>query len=215
MWPIQFGKRLYVTEGWGGMSGLWAKLRGGLTRRTETAINRIKQTEATKAKDIANSPENKRILTPFDMPMPKKYTSPPQQLWMQSAYVRGSTQKMTDVARQIIGLPLDAALLQMRFSVKKKAVTVMHLLSTIKSSIMRQGGNPAYYYIKSATVGRGTYLKRLDIKGRGKFGIERRGHAFVRICCHKPDPRALVKKLLRIKKIPREDKPIMKRLDYC
>ena len=220
------------------MSGLWDKLRGGFSR-TDAAINRIKRAKAeikaehhehstlsepveTLSTDpIAKGPEISKELQqsidPWDLNATIiKRHAPPTQVWMQSPYVRGSTQKMTDLSRRIIGLPLDAALLQMRFCPKKKAATVMQVLSAIKSTIMRSGGNAAYYYIKSATVGRGTYLKRIDIKGRGRFGVQWRGHAFIRICCHKPDPRVLTHKLLKIKKIPREDKPIMiKSLDYC
>jgi len=232
---LRIGRRF--ASGWG-MSGLWDKLRGGFGR-TDAAISRIRQARAeaeaksktkhettsselaaastadpiTKGPEISKEPE--QPIDPWNLSPTVKPHIPPTQLWMQSPYVRGSTQKMTDLSRQIIGLPLDAALLQMRFCPKKKAATVMQVLSAIKSTIMRSGGNAAYYYIKSATVGRGTYLKRLDIKGRGRFGVQWRGHAFIRICCHKPDPKALAHKLLKIKKIPREDKPIMKSLDYC
>jgi len=135
-------------------------------------------------------------------------------IWMQSRFFRGSTMKLNMLARQIIGLPLDAAMLQMQFSPKKPARVVMQLLSHLKVTIQRHRDNPALYYIKEAPVGRGTYLKRLDIKGRGRCGMHWRGHAFIRICCHKPDPAVLVRKMLKIKKIPREDKPILKKLDY-
>lgn len=111
-------------------------------------------------------------------------------------------------------IPLDAALLQMHFSKRKLGQVVKQLLSQLKGSLIKSKADPAYFYVKSAVVGRGTYLKRLEIKARGKHGIQWRGHAFIRVCVHKPDPKALVKKMLKVKHIPREDVPIMKRLDY-
>lgn len=138
----------------------------------------------------------------------------PASLWMQSPFSRGSMQKLNMVARQVQDLPLDAALLQMKFSPKRAAQVVSDVLTRIKAEIVRYGGDPAYYYVKEATVGRGTYLKRIDIKGRGRHGIQWRGHRMVRICCYKPDPEKIVRKLLRIRKFRRDDKPVLTRLNY-
>ncbi len=140
--------------------------------------------------------------------------SVPASLWMQSPFSRGSMQKLNAVARQVQDLPLDAALLQMKFSPKRAAQIVADVLTRIKVEIVRYGGDPAYYYVKEANVGRGTYLKRIDIKGRGRHGIQWRGHRMVRICCYKPDPERIARKLLRIRKFRRDDKPVLTRLNY-
>lgn len=213
-----------------GMSGLWGRIKDRWSR-TEAIVQKLKltaqdnpSTGSQKVTDHADNPSNlnsRNTVTSTNLvdqvlqgKRPWTLHNPPKEYWMQSPYVRGSTQKMTDLARRIIGLPLDAALLQMRFCEKKKAKVVLQVLSNMKMQLRRWGANTSYYYIKSATVGRGTYLKRLDIKGRGRHGVEWRGHTFIRIGCHCPNPQTLVRKLLKIKKIPREDKPIMKRLDY-
>lgn len=136
------------------------------------------------------------------------------ELWMQTPFFRGSTQKLNLLGRQISGLQLDAAILQMRFSPKKAAKEALEVLCKIRLKIQGEGARPAEFYIKQIDVGRGTYLKRMDFKGRGRFGIMWKGHRFMRVCVHKPDPRRLVAKLLRIKHFPREDKPILRKLDY-
>lgn len=217
------------------MSGLWERFRNRLTR-TESKIEKIR---AEEDKMRLEGDNNQKPLTtttttttnqntsgdlsggssPWDLMEAKKQAAriklpPPELLWMQSPYVRGSTQKLTDMTRLIIGLPLDAALLQMHFSPKKMSDVVETVLAKIKLTLRFRGANPAEYYIKTATVGRGTYLKRLEIRGRGQRGIQWRGHAFVRICVYKPDPKEFVKKMLKVKHIPREDKPIMKKIDY-
>lgn len=214
--------------GWG-MGGLWERLKNGFSR-TDTAIQRIRASR--ESNELADPPAKKKssksdssseshageIASPWDAiqlhKQSRRQVPPPDVLWMQSPFVRGSTLKLTSMARQIIGSPLDAALLQMHFSKRKMAEVVETLLQHMKSSLIRSRANPAHYFVKSATVGRGTYLKRPDIRARGRCGIEQRGHAFVRICLYKPDPRAFVQKMLKIKTIPREDRPITKKLDY-
>lgn len=197
------------------MSTLWDRVRSGFSR-TDVAIQKLKAEGRTGPVAPIKS-SNTPPISPFDAieaAKKREKLPPPTQLWMQSHFIRGSTQKMTGLARQIIGLPLDAALLQMYFSKRKMARTVVDVLSNMKGTLRQKGADPAYFYIKSATVGRGVYLKRLEIRARGQHGVQWRGHAFIRICAHRPDPLQVVKKMLKIKKFPREDRPVMKKLDY-
>jgi ribosomal protein L22 len=203
-----------LASSWG-MSSLWERVRGGFSR-TDAAVEKLKAQQKVKAPGATNNSEIKSA-SPWDAIQKAQLgvkEPAPTQLWMHSPFIRGSTLKMTGLARQIIGLPLDAAILQMHFSKKKMSKTVTDLLSSMKGTLKQKGANTAYYYIKSATVGRGVYLKRLEIRARGKRGIQWRGHTFIRVCCHRPDPASMVRKMLKIRKIFREDKPIMKKLDY-
>lgn len=71
------------------------------------------------------------------------------------------------------------------------------------------------YTVLQAVVGRGTYLKRLDIKGRGRHGIRRRPHAMMRIQLGVLDEQRRIEKLLKQTVILQEDKPVYaKRLSY-
>ena len=214
-----------ASSGWGGMAGMWSRLKNGISR-TDNLIQKLQKRSAEDSAAAGAAPPaqpaparpSPQAQTPWERLRESRMAAlrrpPPTLLWMQSPYVRGSTQKMTAMARQIIGLPLDAALLQMHFSKRRPAQVVKQVLSQLKGTLTKSKALPAHFYVKSAVVGRGTYLKRLEIRARGRHGIQWRGHTFIRICVHKPDPEALVKKMLRIKHIPREDTPIMKRLDY-
>ena len=212
-----------------GMGGLWDRLRDGFGRSTESIIEKKKRMQTIEKSDITKDTNTKdtvkktgtTIMSPWErMEEAKKKAKhqdegPLEELWMRSPFVRGSDMKLNMMARQIINLPLDAAILQMHFSKRKMSKVVLELLTRMKSWLISRRANANYYFVKSASVGRGTYLKRLDIKGRGRMGIQNRGHAFIRVGLYKPDPVKLVKKMLRIKGIPtREDTPIVRKIDY-
>lgn len=127
---------------------------------------------------------------------------------------RCSPQKLADLGRQLSGLPLDAAVLQARFSSKKAAQELYKVLCQAQANALLRGKKPSEYVIKEAVTGRGKYLKRLDIKGRGRCGIIRKPHAFMRFVLEIPDQRKDIAKLLRVKTFQREDKPSYIKLDY-
>lgn len=127
---------------------------------------------------------------------------------------RGSTQKVADLGRQLSGLPLDAALLQAQFSARKAAERLYQALLQAKEEARLRGHLPSEYVIREAVTGRGKYMKRLDIKGRGRCGIIKKGHAFMRFVFEIPDQRKDLAKLLKIKHFPKEQKPVYVKLDY-
>jgi large subunit ribosomal protein L22 len=127
---------------------------------------------------------------------------------------RGSTQKVAELGRQLSGLPLDAALIQTQFSARKAAEKLHQALVQAKEAAKLRGHTPSEYVIKEAVTGRGKYLKRLDIKGRGRCGIIKKGHAFMRFVLEIPDERKELAKLLKVKHFPREQKPAYVKLDY-
>jgi hypothetical protein len=79
---------------------------------------------------------------------------------------------------------------------------------------------PAEWFVVQAMVGRGRYRKRIDIKGRGRFGVRRRPSCFLRIVVGQPDRQLELKRALlrhvnrRMRRVPREDKPVYLRLKY-
>lgn len=73
----------------------------------------------------------------------------------------------------------------------------------------------ARYSIIQAVVGRGTYLRRIDIKGRGRRGIISHPHAMMRIQVGILDEEKRVRKLLRMRDRIQENKPIYwRRIEY-
>lgn len=127
---------------------------------------------------------------------------------------RCSQQKLSDIGRQLGGLPLDAAVLQAKFSSKRAAKTVLEVLSQAQANAKARGKAPSDYVIREAVTGRGKYMKRLDIKGRGRCGIIRKPHAFIRFVLEIPDETKEISKLLRVKTFQKEQKPAYIKLDY-
>jgi len=127
---------------------------------------------------------------------------------------RVSPQKLAMLAKQITGLPLEAAMIQMQFSPKKSAHNIFALLSNVRANLLLKKQNTEKYVVQQALVGRGPYIKKIDIKGRGRHGIIRHPHAFIRILLTIPNERKELTKLVQVKRFPKENKPIMCRLDY-
>lgn len=69
-------------------------------------------------------------------------------------------------------------------------------------------------YCQGGVTGRGKYMKRLDIKGRGRCGLLKKPHALFRFVFEQPDQKKEIRKFLRVKKVAREDKPVYAKLDY-
>lgn len=127
---------------------------------------------------------------------------------------RCSPQKLADLGRQVSGLPIDAAALQMKFSAKRPAKQLYQLLTQAEANAKLRERSPADYVIREAVVGRGKYMKRIDIKGRGRSGIISKPHAFMRFVLEIPDERKEIARLLRVRGVPREHKPAYIKLDY-
>jgi len=142
--------------------------------------------------------------------------------WKASPFVRGSCQKMALLVRQISGLQLDAAVVQMRMSTKKLAQVVLPVLFRIRQAVRMTAGrlglppdSDREFCVGAAVCGRGAYLRRAVIRARGKTDVERRGHVFVRIAAYRPDPLALAQALLTPRRLAhREFLSPPRRVDY-
>ncbi|KAJ9077480.1 39S ribosomal protein L22, mitochondrial, variant 3 [Entomophthora muscae] len=93
-----------------------------------------------------------------------------------------SLQKLTMLANQISGLDINQAILQMQFSQKKASKKIMHNLAFArKNAGLQLNFDPARMYISQAWVGKGNYIKnRIDIKGRGRFGIKEHPYCHIK-----------------------------------
>lgn len=129
---------------------------------------------------------------------------------------RVSAQKLNSLGQLIKGLPLPSAVLQMRYSVKQAARTVHDTLVKGEQTLRCQGGQPntANFIVGQAMVGKGKYIKRIDIKGRGRHGVIWSPHSFMRIQLLLPNVKADLKKLLHVKFYRHEHKPVYGKLDY-
>lgn len=159
------------------------------------------------------SPSKIEAIRPLnELPVQSGIVGGNDMFWMSSPMMyECSTQRLNMLGRLISQLQLDAALLQMEMSPKGTAPMVLDLLLRMKKAVIDAGGKPSLWYVKEAVVGRGEYRKFIDIKGRFRSGVICKGHAQIKICLYRPDLCKVVDKLLKIKKIPREDRPIARK----
>lgn len=95
--------------------------------------------------------------------------------------LRVSPRKLTYLAQQIRGLPAQEALLQMKFSPKRKAALVHKTVqNAINLADIKFQIEPENLQVAECFVNKGHYLKRLRIMGRGAFLCVRRRLA---ACC--------------------------------
>ncbi|CAD6571027.1 MAG: hypothetical protein CYPHOPRED_004259 [Cyphobasidiales sp. Tagirdzhanova-0007] len=89
-----------------------------------------------------------------------------------------SHRKLNDVARLIARKPIDSAILQMQMSDKRVAKTrIKSMLVLARDHAIMKGLRRQELVVREAWVSKGVYLKRLDIKGRGRHGIKMRPEA--------------------------------------
>lgn len=88
-----------------------------------------------------------------------------------TAVFRISPRKLNLLANQISGKPIDFAILQMQFSAKRAARRVRATLVMARDHAEAKGLDPRRLLVSEAWVTKGMYHKRLEIKGRGRFGI--------------------------------------------
>jgi len=84
---------------------------------------------------------------------------------------RISPRKLMLLAKQVKGLKLSEALLQMQFSKKAAAKRVISLLNRAAANVKHNyNGTCDNLYIRAAIIGKGVYLKRMLPHGKGMAG---------------------------------------------
>lgn len=84
-----------------------------------------------------------------------------------------SHRKLNLLGRQIAGKPIDSAILQMTFSEKRASKRIKSMLVVAKDHAQRLGMDEKKLVVAESWVSKGPNVhKRIDIKGRGRFGIK-------------------------------------------
>lgn len=92
-----------------------------------------------------------------------------------TAAFRISPRKLQLLADQIGGgKPVDYSILQMQFSHKRAAKRVKSTLALARDHAIAKGMDPARLVVSEAWVGKGQTFKRIEFKGRGRFGMQTR-----------------------------------------
>ncbi|EIE83601.1 hypothetical protein G6F46_007125 [Rhizopus delemar] len=113
-----------------------------------------------------------------------------------SANFRASPRKLNMIARQIRNLPVDEAIKQMEFSDKRTAKKVLHNLAFARKNAADQK-DMHNMIVAQAWVGKGTYQKRINMHGRGQFGVKDVKRAHIKFIFKEAAPATEASKLDR------------------
>ncbi|XP_044137126.1 39S ribosomal protein L22, mitochondrial isoform X2 [Bufo gargarizans] len=107
--------------------------------------------------------------------------------------IKYSMDKMWYLAKLIKGMSVDQAIAQMEFSDKKGAKIIKEVLLEAQEMAVRMHHveYKSNLYVADSFSGKGTYLKRIRIHGRGRFGIMDKVHChfFVKLVEGPPPPK--------------------------
>lgn len=125
--------------------------------------------------------------------------------WIETEKFKCSPQKLSMLANQISRTRLSHAIIQMQLSPKKASVRIHQLLmrgkamveSSVQNGQKKDAKASTEYWVKQAMVGRGSYVKEIDYKAKGRFGIIRHPEAFIRVELAPWDPQADLARTLK------------------
>jgi ribosomal protein L22 len=110
--------------------------------------------------------------------------------------------KLNHLARLIRGMSLAEAGLQMKMVMKKRGKDVEQMLHRAGCALEHNyGKSRADYYIRRAWVGKGVYLKRIRIHGRGRTGRMTRPTAHLKI--ELAEKESMTKEAIEMRKLVR------------
>jgi len=128
-----------------------------------------------------------------------------------------SHRKLNMLGRQISGKPIDSAILQMMFSEKRASKRIKSMLVVAKDHAVQKGLTEKRLVVSEAWVCKGdNVLKRLEPRGRGRFGIRQHPDSSLHVVLKEGKTRAQLmdeerkRKIKRIASagITREDVPL-------
>ncbi|GAA5889300.1 hypothetical protein JCM8208_007834 [Rhodotorula glutinis] len=89
-----------------------------------------------------------------------------------TANFKTSRRKLNDLSRLVAGRTADEAILQLQASQKKQAPRLLSMLALARDHAMAKGLRREELVVAQSWVTKGPALQRLDIKGRGRFGVK-------------------------------------------
>ncbi|KAJ1958586.1 39S ribosomal protein L22, mitochondrial, partial [Dispira parvispora] len=97
--------------------------------------------------------------------------------------------KLRFLAKQISGKPVQEAIDQMEFSAKRWAKPLLHTLALArKNAKLQKEMDPERLVVHRTWVGKGQYQKRIDYKGRGRFGMKHLYSSHVKFVLREAEP---------------------------
>ncbi|KAN0097620.1 Ribosomal protein L22/L17 [Tylopilus felleus] len=162
---------------WNPMQWIQEKFAPAPKKASERAV---KHQDATPAQDEVfqevSTSDSRAKESPSKTKQPKPAKRPKQPAHehkYSTANFKISHRKLNMLGKQISGKPIDHAIMQMQFSEKRASSRIKSMLATAKlHATVYKKMEPSRLVVSEAWVTKGPkQLKRLEPRGRGKFGI--------------------------------------------
>jgi len=99
-----------------------------------------------------------------------------------SGSIRVSPRKLNLLSRLIRNMSLDDAKLQMHHTLKRSGKPIEAMIKRISCSLKHNYNvDPSDFFVKQSWVGKGMYLKRVSIHGKGRAGVMHHPSAHLKI----------------------------------
>lgn len=123
--------------------------------------------------------------------------------------IKGSPFRLNELCRLVRGLPVIEAKTQMVFSKRRASATVWHLITNAANNADILHGIPEErLYVKEAHVGKGKFLKRMEMRARGRVGVKHKGYAHLTVFVEElPEGGIILKNGKRDLETPRKKNP--------
>lgn len=130
-------------------------------------------------------------------------------MYLQSYRIKSTMKKATKFLRMFQGMGLKSAITQCHFTKKGLGIEIGDLLEDGLQNCGKLGLDPNNLYISQIWTGSdGSWMKRVDIKGRGRLGIIT--HRYIHVKCILKDKNVTLKRLEYEKQLKQEKKkPVM------
>ncbi|KAJ1645239.1 39S ribosomal protein L22, mitochondrial [Dispira simplex] len=97
--------------------------------------------------------------------------------------------KLRFLAKQISRKPAQEAIDQMEFSAKRWAKPLLHTLALArKNATLQKEMDPERLVVHRTWVGKGQYQKKIDYKGRGRFGMKKMYSSHIKFVLREAEP---------------------------
>eukprot|EP00947_MAST-08B_sp_MAST-8B-sp1_P006284 g6284.t1 len=106
----------------------------------------------------------------------------PRRVQARKKDIRGSPQKLNQLAKLIRGLPVPEAKAQMQFSKRRPSKTFWHLITNAANNAdIQHGIAEDQLRVRECYVNKGAFMKRVEFKARGRVGIKHKPFSHITV----------------------------------
>jgi len=167
----------------GAAMGIWALMPTALSRQVKifTGTRTFSSPAMKTAEDPAPAPITLKRTTPEKILNKAPHHDIPRARAIRKRF-KTSVKKLNLVCKLVRRARVDAALMQLSLNSKRVAVTVRKAIYDAKfNAANNHGMDPDRLIVDEIVIGRSSYLKRVEYKGRGKTGIRKKPFCYMAV----------------------------------